>query len=163
MLCFAMFCCYVMLCLCYVNVMLCYAMLCYVMLCYVMLWLKIGLHYDTHDSSPCVSIWNLSTGLSLTWIRWTLQIRSLLLSSSSGANRTLGHGCPNEFTPDSPILRSVPGGEKADVGWFQVSLNSVGPRECRSPSSPLPVPRLAMDGSIQSTVVVQPSLLLGLQ
>jgi len=49
----------------------------------------------------------------------------------------------------------VPGGEKAAVGWFQVSLNSVGPRECRSASSPLPVPRLAMDGSIQSTVVDQ--------
>src|SRR6218665_1283024 len=69
-------------------------------------------------------------------------------SSSSGANPTLGHGCPNESSPDSPILRSVPGGEKANVGWFQVSLNSAGPRVCRSPSSPLPVPRLAMNGSV---------------
>src|SRR6218665_2203163 len=79
----------------------------------------------------------------------------LLSSSSPGANPPRGHGCPNESTPDSPILRSVPGGEKANVGWFQVSLNSVGPRVCRSPSSPLPVPRLAMNGSVQSTAVVQ--------
>ena len=42
----------------------------------------------------------------------------IIASSSSGANPTLGHGCPNESTPDSPILRSVPGGEKANVGWF---------------------------------------------
>src|SRR6218665_1372532 len=87
--------------------------------------------------------------------RYTHLCLSTLGISSSGANPTLGHSCPNEFTPDSPNLRSVPGGEKADVGWFQVSLNNAGPRECRSPSSPLPVPRLAMDGSIQSTVVVQ--------
>ena len=76
-------------------------------------------------------------------------------SSSSEANPTLGHGCPNETTPDSPILRSVPGGEKADVGWSQVSLNSAGPHVCRSPSSPLPVPRLAVNGSVECTVVVQ--------
>src|SRR6218665_1590576 len=58
-------------------------------------------------------------------------------SSSSGANPNLGV-CPNETTPDSPILRLVPGGEKADVGslgWSQVSLNSAGPRVCRPPSS----------------------------
>jgi len=79
----------------------------------------------------------------------------IISSSSSGANPTLGHGCLNETTPDSPILHSVPGGEKADVGWYQVSLNSAGPRVCRSPSSPLPVPWLAMNGSIQSTAVVQ--------
>src|SRR6218665_1411812 len=53
------------------------------------------------------------------------------------------------------MLRSVPGGEKANVGWFQVSLNSAGQRVCRFPSSPLPVQRLAMNGSVQSTAVVQ--------
>jgi len=76
-------------------------------------------------------------------------------SSSSGVNPTLGHGCPNETTPGSPILCSTPGGEKADVGWSQVSLNSAGPRVCRSPSLPLPVPQLAMNGSVQSMAVIQ--------
>src|SRR6218665_789941 len=72
------------------------------------------------------------------------------ISSSSGANPSLGHGCPNESAPSSPILRSVPGGETANVGWFQVSLNSAGPCVRRSPSSPPPVPWLAMNGSVQS-------------
>src|SRR6218665_3189465 len=75
--------------------------------------------------------------------------------SSSGANPTLGHGCPNETTPGSPILHSVPGGEKANVDWFQVSPNSAGSRVCQFPSSPLPVPRLTMNGSVQSTAVIQ--------
>src|SRR6218665_2455616 len=75
--------------------------------------------------------------------------------ASSGANPSLGHGCPNESAPSSSILRSVPGGEKANVGWFQVSLNSAGPCVRRSPSSPPPVPWLAMNGSVQGTAVVQ--------
>src|SRR6218665_2628238 len=32
---------------------------------------------------------------------------------------TLGHGCPTETIPSSPILRSTPGGEKADAGCFR--------------------------------------------
>src|SRR6218665_4021634 len=38
--------------------------------------------------------------------------------------RSPGHGCSDESTPSSPVLRSAPGGEKADVGWFQVGLNT---------------------------------------
>src|SRR6218665_39389 len=91
----------------------------------------------------------------LAWRTQEFSQRVNILSSSSEANPTLGHGCPNESTPDSPILRSVPGGEKVNVGWFQVSLNSAGPRVCRSSSSPLPVPRLAMNGSVHSTAVAQ--------
>src|SRR6218665_1937376 len=66
-----------------------------------------------------------------------------------------GNCCPDESTSCSPVLRSAPGGEKADVGWFQVCLNSASPRVCRSPSASIPAPWLAMNGSAQSPAVIK--------
>src|SRR6218665_2301404 len=73
--------------------------------------------------------------LTCTGCYQNAQASSYHSSSSSGAKNKLGHGCPDEPTPSSLVLHSAPGGEKTNVGWLQVGLNSASPRACRSPPS----------------------------